>query len=541
MFQHLFGIEFHFENHTHVRGISPFEFARCFGFTDNLTHRLSHPECRFSLDAALPGQTSAWIFGQVHAYLVFVRDSNCKLFSPNKWAAPAAHIQSFVNGGIGTRLPSRPRWIAAYLADPVCVAICEMVLDPGKTCKKALEAVQYAYGHTLRQSHIVTEDDMLILHEPIRGSTSYTRLQIVPAGLRDIHFVTFHSNPIGGHLHVYHTLHRLRMRYYWPEMYSYIKRMCHACPGCALSNPTRGSSSELIYHFPIKAPFRVLFVDAYSAGKYSGFEGSGVYLIAACGMTGFSSMKSIQHANLTSFASGIMKIQLRFGFCHTIVLDKDSKFFGEFKEAVDLLQINCHVLSGGNHNPMLVERVNHYLNKGLKIMTNERDSVRAAMEAILLLLYAWNSAPIPGTDLSRSFVALGREFQFPIDFSTNKHFELTSTPSTVASYSCDLTLRLSALRDFASHLVKEQRAWHREFVNARRPDPKLFAIGDIVFARRAVRSDASLCVVDKLTYPFTGPWRIIAKLKGASYEIEHCTSNTKDKPQLLISPPILLS
>ena len=236
-----------------------------------------------------------------------------------------------------------------------------------------------------------------------------------------------------------------------------------------------------------------------------------------------------------------MKIQLQFGFCYMIVLDKDSIFFGEFKEAVDLLQINCHVLLGGNHNPMLVKRVNCYLNKGLKIMTNEGDSVRVAMEAILLLLYTWNSAPIPGTDLSRSFVALGREFQFPIDFSTNKHFELTSTPSTVASYSCDLTLRLSALRDVASHLVKEQRAWHREFVNARRPDPKLFAIGDIVFARRAVRSDASLCVVDKLTYPFTGPWRIIAKLKGASYEIEHCTSNTKDKPQLLISPPILLS
>ena len=88
-----------------------------------------------------------------------------------------------------------------------------------------------------------------------------------------------------------------------------------------------------------------------------------------------------------------MKIQLRFGFCHTVVLDKDSKFFREFKEAVDLLQIKRHVLSGGNHNPMLVKWVNRYLNKGLKI-----------------LLYAWNNAPILGTDLSRSFVALGRKF-----------------------------------------------------------------------------------------------------------------------------------
>jgi hypothetical protein len=78
-------------------------------------------------------------------------------------------------------------------------------------------------------------------------------------------------------------------------------------------------------------------------------------------------------------------------------------------------------------------------------MTNERDSVRVAMEAILLLLYAWNSAPIPGTDLLQCFIALGRKFQFPINFSANKHFELTSTPSTIALYSRKLATHLSAL------------------------------------------------------------------------------------------------
>jgi hypothetical protein len=82
-----------------------------------------------------------------------------------------------------------------------------------------------------------------------------------------------------------------------------------------------------------------------------------------------------------------MKIQLWFGFCHTIILDKDSNFLGVFKEVVNLLQINRHVLSGNNHNPMLVEHVNRYLNKGLKIMTNERNLVWVVMEAILLLLY----------------------------------------------------------------------------------------------------------------------------------------------------------
>jgi len=213
-----------------------------------------------------------------------------------------------------------------------------------------------------------------------------------------------------------------------------------------------------------------------------------------------------------------------------VVLDKDSKFFGVCREALNLLQINCHVLSGDNHNPMIVERVNRYLTKGLKIMTNERDSVHFALEAILLLLYAWNSSPIPGTDISRSLIAVGREFAFPIDYSTNKHWELTSSPTSVESYSRHLATRLSAIREVAHLLVKEHIAYHRELINSRRPDPRTYSVGDIVFARRATRSDAVKGPVDKFTYAFTGPWPITALLKGASYKLEHCyTPNRKEK------------
>ena len=131
---------------------------------------------------------------------------------------------------------------------------------------------------------------------------------------------------------------------------------------------------------------------------------------------------------------------------------------------------------------MLVERVNRYLNKGLKIMCNERDTVRVALEAILLLLYAWNSCPVPGTDISHSLVAVSREFQFPIDFSTGLHWELTSSPSTVVSYAKELATRLSACREVAQLLVEEQRSYHRELVNAHCPDPHTYSVGDIVFA-----------------------------------------------------------
>ncbi len=178
----------------------------------------------------------------------------------------------------------------------------------------------------------------------------------------------------------------------------------------------------------------------------------------------------------------------------------------------------------------MVEQVNCYLNKGLKIMTNERNSIRIALEAILLLLYAWNSCPIPGTDISCSLVAVGREFAFPIKYSTNKHWELTSLPFAVESYSRDLATRLSALRNVAHLLITEQRTYHRELINSCWPYPRVFSVCDMVFARRSVRSDASRGRVDKLQYAYTGPWHVTAALKGASYELEHCsTPNRKDK------------
>ena len=147
---------------------------------------------------------------------------------------------------------------------------------------------------------------------------------------------------------------------------------------------------------------------------------------------------------------------------------------------------------------MLVERINLYLNKGLKIMSNVCDSIRVALECILLLLYAWNSCPVPGTDISQSLVAIGREFAFLIDFSCNKHWELTSSPTTVESYSRELATRLSALREVATLLVSEQRRYHQELVNSRRKDPRTYEPGDIVFAKRATKSDIEKGRVRKL-------------------------------------------
>jgi hypothetical protein len=84
-----------------------------------------------------------------------------------------------------------------------------------------------------------------------------------------------------------------------------------------------------------------------------------------------------------------------------------------------------------------------------------------------MLTYAWNSCPVLGTDLSRSFLTVGREFHFPIDFEANGRvsFEAT-TDNDKELFAENLTDLLLKSREIYVLLITEHRAAHREYRNA---------------------------------------------------------------------------
>ncbi len=79
-------------------------------------------------------------------------------------------------------------------------------------------------------------------------------------------------------------------------------------------------------------------------------------------------------------------------------------------------------------------------------------------------------------------------------------------------------MRLTACHAIAELLVEEHRAYHRKFINANRPNPRVYAVGNIVFARQDVQSDARRECVNNLQYAFTGPWKVISVLPSTSYK-----------------------
>ena len=519
-----FGIEFQDDTTTYIRPIASYEIARCYRLHDDVTYALSHPGNHMLLDSAIPRRTSAAFLDVITQRLEAIRTENFEIHDPRLSHAPAAITMApaFVNGSIGSRLPDPTVWKKALQNDPQTKILVDMVANPGLTSDKALMAkLHYVYRMPARKGNFAIRNGILYMKELFANDDRFVDLRIVPETLQNIIFVAFHANPIGGHLNAPRTFHRIRLRYFWPHMYKYIDRLITACPGCNLSNITQTKSSDLIYGFPIDAPMRVLFVDIYKAGSALNYSGTKHYLIAACGMTSFAICEDTKEETAQAFAAAIMKIWLRFGFSHTLVVDKGSAFFGEFAACARLLNVNIHVLSGENHDPMLVERICRFLNSSLEIFCGERGTNKAALEGILMALYAWNSAPVVGTDISRSLLVVGREFQFPIDFSADEHHILTSNSAKTHSYAASQADLLTYSRAVAQELIHHHRAYHREYVNSRRPNPRLYTVGDVVFARRAVKSIASRGLVGKLMNSFTGPWIITEKLAGSSYSLRH--------------------
>ena len=72
-------------------------------------------------------------------------------------------------------------------------------------------------------------------------------------------------------------------------------------------------------------------------------------------------------------------------------------------------------LAQGNHKAMRVECYHRFLNKTQTIVGQDRGTHETFIQNAKTSQYAWNSAPIDDTDISRSMAAVGRDFKFPMD------------------------------------------------------------------------------------------------------------------------------
>ena len=160
-------------------------------------------------------------------------------------------------------------------------------------------------------------------------------------------------------------------------MVKYIKHKIQTCMGYVMKTTLTKSNSELLYSFPINSPMKIVCCNVYYPGKVKGFEGldQGVMILTDI-FSGFAAEEPIIESNSEGFAKAVYSILIRYGLASIIVTDPDSKSKKHFKDMCELMKITHHESAKGNHNAILSERINRFINEGLTIFNDERQTTQ---------------------------------------------------------------------------------------------------------------------------------------------------------------------
>ena len=120
--------------------------------------------------------------------------------------------------------------------------------------------------------------------------------------------------------------------------------------------------------------------------------------------------------------------------------------------------------------------------------------------------YAWNSAAIDNTDITRSMAAVGRDFRFPLDVEMMPSPTLNSPENAnLFQYLRDVSDESIFALSILQILVKERREYHQNRQNMKTKECNL-QVGDVVKAHVQVNSSANKGIVSKLSYKVKGPF-----------------------------------
>jgi hypothetical protein len=284
----------------------------------------------------------------------------------------------------------------------------------------------------------------------------------------------------------------------------------------------RAGAPQVLQHGTVlERPMALLHLDAYVPGVTTSFHGQYTGLLTVvCDLTGFVVVVPFVKATASSFARLFCaEVLFKHGICSRVVIDDDSKFKGLFKDMCAALQLDYIVLAKGNHQGCRCERYHRFQNKVLKIECTKRRSNQIFVEAAAAAAYAWNSMPIDGTDIVRSYVVCGRIFRFPIEVALDALPEPTDDQAlSVQRYLTAVDSEHALSCEILALLVDERRTVHRERINAGRR-PKHFAVDDKVAVQIQVQSDADQGRVGKLVYDYKGPFVAIEACGHDSYNV----------------------
>ena len=153
----------------------------------------------------------------------------------------------------------------------------DLIDNPYLFNKKNISRLNYSLRGPMGKNLLLIANDqgMLILKEYVTNRATFRRLQMFTRNLCQIMCIDFSQNPIGGHPGLNKTIVCICLRFFWPGLYTYVKRMIGQCAGCQLADISATLSKCLMYSFPNDTTsIPILHINGCTVGSDIHFSGN---------------------------------------------------------------------------------------------------------------------------------------------------------------------------------------------------------------------------------------------------------------------------
>ena len=342
----------------------------------------------------------------------------------------------------------------------------------------------------------------------------------IPAALKHEILLAGHDDPTAGHLGIFKTYEKLRLRYYWRGMFQDVQHWCRSCVHCAMKKTPRARHKAPLLPIPVEGAFDRVAVDC--VGPFPPSKSGNRYLVVFSDyLTRWPEAFAVPTIDAPVIARLFVdEIIGRHGAPRTLLSDRGQNFMSRFIREVCKIT-NTEKVNTTAYHPQtdgLVERLNGTLVQSLSmyVSTNQKDWDQH-LQSVLL---AYRVSPSETTGESPFYLLYGRDPRLPLDVSLLAPSPDDLTPS-VAEHRARIVRHIEEAQEMArSNIQRAQQRMKLQYdQHATLTD---FAIGQRVWAFTPKTKKG---LSRKLLHNWHGPYRVIQKLSPAHYLLRTATNN----------------
>jgi transposase InsO family protein len=369
------------------------------------------------------------------------------------------------------------------------------------------------------------DDNFKIINNILYRSDSRRNRVVVPEALVPDIFRENHDSPLGGHQGIKRTLRRLHRSYYWQGMDEDVKERIRNCITCAnVKSPRRTFYEPHGTDVVLEKPFQRIALDTFGPLPLSN-SGNKYIFVAQDMFCRYAFAKATAANNTDSLAAFLQEVILTTSSVPESILSDNGAPYSSTLTRILCLKLGINQNFSPAYHPEsngLVERFMSTIKNMIMSYTSENQTDWD--EKIAHVLFAYNTTPHSETNETPFFLVFGRDPRLPTDMSTFTNI-LEEPTTDVSKYKTELTRNLTSAYKFVGHFNQQAKDRNKNILSEKRKNVP-FSIGDLVWHKQHVVSNAAKGIAAKLIKLWKGPYRVIDK-RDAVFDLKSLDSKVQ--------------